>query len=228
MTPHQIGESHAPPDQHRQRGAVTDLALAFRKDPSVALLCKQIVVMGGSFSQGNVTEHAEFNAFADPEAASLVFSSGAKLVLFPLDCTRRVTLSPARLADFQRRKGRSTAVFCSCMESYTANYTKRGQGQPQMHDPLCVAYLVDPSKVETEYCRVEVDTNPGQTYGKTTKTPPIPMAVSWLPRNIDNPGSGPGGPLSGQPALVEAYQIFQTLANLRPLVFCGVAEGCKQ
>jgi len=168
-------------------GPLTDLALAFRKDPAVALLCKQIVVMGGSFSQGNVTEHAEFNAFADPEAASLVFSSGAKLVLFPLDCTRRVTLSPARLADFQRRKGRSTAVFCSCMESYTANYTKRGQGQPQMHDPLCVAYLVDPSKVETEYCRVEVDTNPGQTYGKTTKTPTNSDGGVLVAKNIDIP-----------------------------------------
>ena len=152
-------------------GPLTDLALAMRKEPAVAQLCKQIVIMGGSFSRGNVTQHAEFNTYADPEAAAQVFSSGAKLVLFPLDCTRLVTLSPARLADIKQRDGLSTSVFSSCMETYTANYTKRKQGEPQMHDPLCVAYLVDPSKVEIEYCRVEVDTNPGQTYGKTTKTP---------------------------------------------------------
>ena len=168
-------------------GPLTDLALAFRKDPSVALLCKQIVVMGGSFSQGNVTEHVEFNTFADPEAASLVFSSGAKLVLFPLDCTRRVTLSSTRLADFQRRQGLSTAVFCACMESYTANYTKRGQGEPQMHDPLCVAYLIDPSKVETEHCRVAVDTDPGRTYGKTTKIPTDSDGGVLVAKDIDIP-----------------------------------------
>lgn len=168
-------------------GPLTDLALAFRKDPSVARLCKQIVIMGGSFSRGNVTESAEFNTYADPEAAALVFSSGAKLVLFPLDCTRLVTLSPARLADIKQRDGLSTSVFGSCMDTYTANYTKRKQGEPQMHDPLCVAYLVDPSKVETEYCMVCVDIKEGPTYGKTTKTPTSSDNGVLIAKTIDIP-----------------------------------------
>ena len=168
-------------------GPLTDLALALSREPSVASLCKQIVIMGGSFSRGNVTESAEFNTYADPEAAAQVFSSGAKLVLFPLDCTRLVTLSPARLADFHTRSGLSTSVFSSCMDTYTANYTKRGQGEPQMHDPLCVAYLVDPSKVEAEYCTVYVDTCEGPTYGKTTKTPTSSEGGVLVAKRIDIP-----------------------------------------
>ncbi len=168
-------------------GPLTDLALAMSKEPAVAQLCKQIIIMGGSFSRGNVTEHAEFNTFADPEAAQLVFSSGARLVLFPLDCTRLVTLGPARLSDFHTRAGRSTEVFCACMDSYTANYTRRGQGEPQMHDPLCVAYLVDPSKVETEYCVVHVDTDEGPTYGKTTKEPANSDVGVLVAKSIDIP-----------------------------------------
>lgn len=168
-------------------GPLTDLALAFEQDPSVARLCKQIIIMGGSFSRGNVTESAEFNTFADPEAAERVFSSGAKMVLFPLDCTRQVTLSRNRLSDFQTRQGLSNAVFCACMESYTANYTKRGQGEPQMHDPLCVAYLVDPSKVKTEYCTVSVDIKEGPTYGKTTKAATTSEGGVLIAKRIDIP-----------------------------------------
>ena len=64
-------------------GPLTDLALALKRDPEIALLAKQVVIMGGSFSGGNVTKEAEFNTFADPEAAEIVFSSGAEDCAFP-------------------------------------------------------------------------------------------------------------------------------------------------
>ncbi|MGE4453027.1 MAG: nucleoside hydrolase [Sphaerochaeta sp.] len=150
-------------------GPLTDLALAMQQDKEVAALAKQIVIMGGSFSKGNVTPEAEFNIYADPEAAQVVFSSGANLVLFPLDCTRQVTLSPSRLEGYHTIKTRSAEVFSACMDTYQANYERQKQGWPQIHDPLCVAYLVDPSKVESEYKRVRVVTSPGPSYGKTIK-----------------------------------------------------------
>ncbi len=150
-------------------GPLTDLALAMQQDREVAALAKQIVIMGGSFSKGNVTPEAEFNIYADPEAAQVVFSSGANLVLFPLDCTRQVTLSPGRLEGYHTIKTRSAEVFSACMDTYQANYERQKQGWPQIHDPLCVAYLVDPSKVMTEYKRVRVVTEQGSSYGKTIK-----------------------------------------------------------
>ncbi|NCC66031.1 MAG: nucleoside hydrolase, partial [Spirochaetia bacterium] len=150
-------------------GPLTDLALAMQKEVRFASLVKQIIIMGGSFSTGNVTDEAEFNTYADPEAAQLVFSSKAPLVLFSLDCTRTVTLDAQRLERYRAYKGRCAQVFCSCMDTYSANYAKMNQGWPQMHDPLCIAYLVDPSKCKTETQRVIVDTKAGPSYGKTTK-----------------------------------------------------------
>ncbi|MGH0053695.1 MAG: nucleoside hydrolase, partial [Sphaerochaetaceae bacterium] len=142
-------------------GPLTDLALAMQRDEAIVNLAKQIIIMGGSFSGGNITEHAEFNVFADPEAAQMVFSSGAQLVLFPLDCTRQVTLSPSQLEGYHAINTQSAQVFSACMDTYQANYERHKQGQPQMHDPLCVAYLEDPSHVQTEYKRVRVVTESG-------------------------------------------------------------------
>jgi ribosylpyrimidine nucleosidase len=152
-------------------GPLTDLARAMRRESRLATLVKQLVIMGGSFSGGNVTGEAEFNTYADPEAAQIVFSSGAKITLFSLDCTRQVTLSSERLEAFRKKSGRSNEVFVACMDSYSANYAKRDLGDPQMHDPLCIAYLADSSRVEGEYCDVTVDIIQGKTYGKTTKRP---------------------------------------------------------
>lgn len=153
-------------------GPLTDLAVALKRDLEVATLAKQVIIMGGSFSQGNVTEHAEFNTYADPEAAAIVFASKAKMVLFALDCTRQVTLSREQLAGYHAKPGKNTRIFCACMDTYTGKYAEKGLGDPQIHDPLCIAYLVDPSKVETEPCTVTVDINPtAPTYGRTTKTP---------------------------------------------------------
>lgn len=151
-------------------GPLTDLAVAFIREPRIAEYAKRFVIMGGSFSRGNVTDEAEFNTYADPEAAKIVFASGAQITLFSLDCTRTVTLSPQRLESFRQRGGRSNEVFVACMDTYTANYTKRGQGEPQMHDPLCVAYLADPSKVAGSYAGVDVITEEGPSYGRTVKT----------------------------------------------------------
>ncbi len=151
-------------------GPLTDLALALQKERSLATLAKGFVIMGGSFSGGNVTAEAEFNTYADPEAAKIVFSSGANIALFSLDCTRTVTLSRARLESFRQKGGNSNSVFVACMDTYTANYTKRGQGEPQMHDPLCIAYLADPSKVVGSHHGVDVVIEAGPSYGRTVKT----------------------------------------------------------
>ncbi len=168
-------------------GPLTDVALAMQKDTRFTSLVKQIIIMGGSFSTGNVTEEAEFNTYADPEAAQIVFSSEAPLVLFSLDCTRTVTLDAQRLERYKAYKGRCAQVFCSCMDTYSANYKRMNQGWPQMHDPLCIAYLVDPSKCKTETQRVIVDTKAGPSYGKTTKQACTDCNAVTIAQSIDIP-----------------------------------------
>ncbi|MGE4585012.1 MAG: nucleoside hydrolase [Sphaerochaeta sp.] len=168
-------------------GPLTDLAIALEREPNLPTLVKQIIIMGGSFSEGNVTKEAEFNTFADPEAARIVFSCKAKLVLFPLDCTRQVTLSPERLSLYHAKPGRSTEVFAACMDTYMANYEKHAIGWPQIHDPLCVAYLVDPSKVKTILRKVNVDITGGPSYGKTTQLPAGEDDGVWIATTLDIP-----------------------------------------
>jgi len=166
-------------------GPLTDLAIALQREPKLATLAKGFVIMGGSFSAGNVTADAEFNTYADPEAAKIVFESGATIALFSLDCTRTVTLSPQRLESFRVKEGRSNEVFVACMDTYTANYTKRKQGEPQMHDPLCIAYLVDPSRVTGEMSAVDVIVEEGPLYGKTIKASEGPKI--FIAHSIDTP-----------------------------------------
>jgi ribosylpyrimidine nucleosidase len=167
-------------------GPLTDLAHALQKEPALPSLVKEIVVMSGSFSGGNVTEDAEFNAYADPEAAKIVFSSGAPLVMLSLDITRTVTLTRERLDHLRTIEGRSAEVFSQCMDTYMANYESKKLGWPQMHDPLCVAYVMDRSKFVAEYKRVVVDTNSvSPSYGMTSKENLNGTGGVTIPTDID-------------------------------------------
>ncbi|MDT4763279.1 nucleoside hydrolase [Sphaerochaeta sp. PS] len=150
-------------------GPLTDIAVAMQREPRIISRVKEIVLMGGSFVGGNVTKEAEFNTYADPEAAQIVFTSGAPLVMFPLDCTTKVTLSPEQLERYHTFTGESARLFCSCMDSYMANYQRKGKGHPAMHDPLCIAYLIDPKPFLFERHEVSVELEDAPTYGKTLK-----------------------------------------------------------
>lgn len=67
-------------------GPITNLAVAIQKDPSIATMIGEVFVLGGAFHiPGNITPVSEYNIFADPEAAQLVFTSGASVTLVPLD-----------------------------------------------------------------------------------------------------------------------------------------------
>ncbi len=150
-------------------GPLTDIALAMQQEPRIITMVKEIVLMGGSFVGGNVTAEAEFNTYADPEAAQIVFASGAPLVMFPLDCTTKVTLSPDALSTYKTFRGKGAQLFCSCMDTYMANYQRKGKGHPAMHDPLCIAYLIDPKPFIYERHEVSVELEDQGTYGKTLR-----------------------------------------------------------
>lgn len=168
-------------------GPLTDLALAMQKDPHFAKETKQIVLMGGSFIGGNVTAEAEFNTFADPEAAQTVFTSGANLVMMPLDCTSQVKLTPDQLNHFKALKGASAQVFSACMQAYSEKYEAHGKGFPQIHDPMCIAYLIDPSKFILERRAVNVDTTEGPCYGKTTSSGLCATGGVLIAKDVDKP-----------------------------------------
>lgn len=152
-------------------GPLTDIAMAIRLEPRLPSLVKRIVLMGGSMGKGNRTAHAEFNIFADPEAASIVFSCKAPLVMMGLDVTLKVQLNEAWSQRFAQLASKSATMFNASMRHYIEACRRHGSDYPAMHDPCCIAYLVDPDLFTFERRDIEVELHDRQTYGKTIAGP---------------------------------------------------------
>lgn len=148
-------------------GPLTDIAMAIRLEPRLPSLVKRIVLMGGSMGRGNRTAHAEFNIFADPEAAAIVFGSGAPIVMMGLDVTLQVVLDENRSATYGKLTTRTAAMFNASMAHYIQACRRHGSEFPAMHDPCCIAYIADPSIFTTEFHDIEIELHDREKYGKT-------------------------------------------------------------
>jgi ribosylpyrimidine nucleosidase len=148
-------------------GPLTDVALAIRLEPEIIKNAKEIVCMGGSLTHGNITPFAEFNFYADPEAARIVLSSGAPVTLAPLDVTTQITLDRKRLDAFETHHGKAHDLFAKGMEFYTNTCLHMIRECPAMHDPCCIAYLLDKGIFKGEGHTLTIDTDETkETYGK--------------------------------------------------------------
>lgn len=127
-------------------GPLTNVAVATLKEPALPRLLQEVVVMGGAFAApGNVTATAEFNVWADPEAARIVFEAGFNLTVVPLDATMRALLTEDHLA---RLDGGPVPRFVrSVVRHYLGVYADHGHLGAAMHDPLAAAIAVDPSLI---------------------------------------------------------------------------------
>ena len=76
-------------------GPMTNLGMAMRMEPKIVSKIKEVVFMGGSYTNGNVTPAAEFNIIADADAAYVVFTSGVPMTMCGLDITRKVLCYPS-------------------------------------------------------------------------------------------------------------------------------------
>ncbi len=137
-------------------GPMTNLALAVRLDPSIVLLTREVVVMGGSF---NIQDPApEFNVRCDPEAAQIIISAGWNVHILGLDITRRVHFSRQ---DFSSLPDGNPAV--ELLRSQAPSWIDRmeAMGWEQngcaLHDAVAAAYLVDDSIFRTEDMNIRVE-----------------------------------------------------------------------
>ena len=138
-------------------GPLTNVALLLARHPGAAGGIERIVLMGGAIAEGNVTPAAEFNIWADPEAAQRVFTSGLDVTMVGLDVTHKALLTPAH-ADRLRgsgRTGRFVAELFDFFHRYHAE-TYGLEGSP-VHDALALAHVFRPGLVETAERHVEVD-----------------------------------------------------------------------
>lgn len=148
-------------------GPMTNVALALRVAPDIVPQIQEIVFMGGSWTQGNVTPAAEFNVWADAEAASIVVKSGIPAVMMGLDVTRKVLCYPAIIERMEKIGNRASQLFADLMRFFcsTQKSVYGWEGGP-LHDPTTVAWLIDPSVIVTQDMYVEVETE-GSSYGRT-------------------------------------------------------------
>jgi len=149
-------------------GPLTNIAAAMRMEPKILPKIQQIVLMGGAYGTGNFTPSAEFNVFADPEAASIVFRSGVKLTMMGLDLTNQTICTPDIIQRMESIGNKAGSLFADIMR-FTLNSQKIAFGLEAgpVHDVTCIAYLVAPELFTTQDMNVVVDINRGPCYGRT-------------------------------------------------------------
>jgi purine nucleosidase len=150
-------------------GPLTNIATAFKTAPDVIGKVAEIVIMGGAyFEVGNITPAAEFNIYVDPEAAAIVFASGAPLTVMPLDVTHKALVTAPRNAAF-RALGNAVGVAVAEMTDFFERYDreKYGSAGAPLHDPCTIAYLLKPELFTGRHINVEIETESSLTRGMT-------------------------------------------------------------
>ena len=144
-------------------GPLTNVALALERGIRPA----RIVLMGGAIAEGNMTPAAEFNIWADPEAAQRVFASGFEVTMIGLDVTHRALLTPEWAERF-RRAGRVGTFVAELVEFFKQYHLRTyGWDGAPIHDAVAFAQALRPGIVQTEYLNVEVETVSELTRGRT-------------------------------------------------------------
>jgi inosine-uridine nucleoside N-ribohydrolase len=148
-------------------GPLTNIALFLARYPELRDRVERIVLMGGAIGEGNTTPSAEFNIWADPEAAHRVFTSGLDVTMVGLDVTHRALLQPV---DVERLRGASKAgkLVADLFEFYSGFHRRHygWEGAP-VHDAVAMAHVIDASLLSTEHVGVVVDTGPELSRGRT-------------------------------------------------------------
>lgn len=148
-------------------GPLTNIALAVLKDPTIIPLVKEVVIMGGSITEGNVTAAAEANIYNDPEAAQIVFHAGWKVTMVGLDVTAKASFRRAHL-DRMAKTGGTLNDFATKVMTFLLDLSaKFGEDGTPMHDPLAMGVAIDPTLVKTRHMRIEVETRGEFTRGAT-------------------------------------------------------------
>jgi inosine-uridine nucleoside N-ribohydrolase len=147
-------------------GPLTNIGLLFALDPDARP--ERIVLMGGAIGEGNRTPAAEFNIWADPEAAQRVFLEGLDTTMVGLDVTHRALITDEH-TERMRAAGRVGTVVAELMDFYSRFHKKRypDLGGAPMHDPVCVAHLIDPSLMTVRDALIDVDCSGGPSWGRT-------------------------------------------------------------
>ena len=165
-------------------GPLTNVAIAILKYRGLKDLIRRITIMGGSVTAGNHSQYGEFNTWADPHAAEIVFQSGIPITMFGLNATTQCALS---FDDLRHLGEEDSAVSELILGIYDyVKSTRRGSGSRiTLHDAIAVGYLIDDNIAKTRSACVSCETEGKHTHGMTIvdfevhegKTPNTDVAV---------------------------------------------------
>jgi inosine-uridine nucleoside N-ribohydrolase len=148
-------------------GPLTNVALFLARYPGLAPKLERIVLMGGAIGEGNTTPAAEFNIWADPEAAHRVFTSGLDVTMVGLDVTHKALMTPAHV---ERLAGSGDAgkLVAELYAFYSKFHASRyGWDGAPVHDVVALAHVIDPTLLTTVHRGVIVDTALELSRGRT-------------------------------------------------------------
>lgn len=148
-------------------GPLTNIALAVSKDPSIVPLVKEVVLMGGSITGGNVNAASEFNMHSDPEAASIVFNAGWQLTMVGLDVTEHTLITEADVLRMENHAGPQAKFAAAVARFQIGTYQGTGFKGGAIHDALAVGAVVDRTLLKTQKMRVDIEMNGTFTRGAT-------------------------------------------------------------
>jgi inosine-uridine nucleoside N-ribohydrolase len=148
-------------------GPLTNIALAVLKDPSIVPLVKDVIIMGGSITGGNVNAAAEANIYNDPEAAQIVFQAGWTVTMVGLEVGDKTLFSKKQIDELAQTHG-PVNDFIYAVAKYLVDLSAQfGSPGSPMYDPLAVGAALDATLVKTRDMHIDVETRGEFTRGET-------------------------------------------------------------
>lgn len=140
---------------------LTNIATVLLAYPNLKEKIDFISIMGGGFNNGNVTERSEYNFYADPEAAHIVFDSGIKIILSPLDLTLNAYFTKEDMSLFKDIEfSHNIKILMDILEFYS-------EKQTALHDPCAVLAISTPQIMSSFDTYVQIDTSSGSSRGQS-------------------------------------------------------------
>ncbi len=171
-------------------GPLTNIALAVRTEPRIAERVKQIVLMGGGVNVGNWSATSEFNIIADPEAAHIVFNESWPLTMVGLDLTHEALATPSVVAAIAAVDTAPSRFVGELLEFFGDTYRDvQGFEYPPVHDPCAVAFVIDPTVMQTVKVPLDVELAGSLTLGMTVadfRSPAPEACTTQVARTLDH------------------------------------------
>lgn len=170
-------------------GPLTNAALLLRAFPGVAERLAQVVLLGGACGLGNMTPSAEFNILNDPEAAHVVFHLNhprVPVVQIPIEVTHTALVTPDVLSRVLALDSSFARLAVDLLRFFGATYLSLfGMEHPPLHDPLAVAYIINPAIFTAKPTAVDVSlTSTGPSLKGRTIVDVYNMQPASVPRNV--------------------------------------------